>query len=82
MMDTIAIRLPTEQILDLKETARKQGQTVSHLVRKALAKAQPKKKTSTLAADLLKIAEKGRGIKTPVTSENYKEYLYGKYWIE
>lgn len=80
-MTQLVVRLPEEQKQILIQEAQRKGETVSVLVRRAIARYIEKKLSrgnhDELLA-LLAIAEKGKHIKGPRDlSTNYKRYLYG-----
>jgi len=80
-MTQLVIRIPEDQKQMLALEAQRRGETVSQVVRRAIAHYVEKKRKrgnrDELAA-LLAIAEKGKHIKGPNDlSSNYKRYLYG-----
>lgn len=80
-MTQLIVRIPEEQKKALELEAQRTKETVSVLVRRAIARYVDEKRgkgnRNELLA-LLAIAEKGKHIKGPRDlSTNYKRYLYG-----
>lgn len=80
-MTQLVVRVPEEQKQVLTLEAQRKRETVSHVVRRAIARyvedARGGGNRNDLMA-LLAIAEKGKHIKGPNDlSTNYKRYLYG-----
>lgn len=80
-MTQLIVRIPEEQKQMLVQEAQRKGETVSDVVRRAIARHVEAKRhrgnRNELLA-LLAIAEKGKHMKGPRDlSTNYKRYLYG-----
>lgn len=80
-MTQLVVRIPEEQKRLLDIEAQRQRETVSNLVRRAIAQYMEVRQNRSNRNDLmalLAIAEKGKHIKGPKDlSTNYKRYLYG-----
>lgn len=80
-MTQLVVRIPEEQKHVLAQVAQKKGESVSAVVRRAIARYVEEKMSRGNSEELLAllaIAEKGKHIKGPRDlSTNYKRYLYG-----